>query len=237
MKPNFYTRFRSAVTSLALALLTVILTLGSSSLTSEIHVQVYVDADAVGANNGTSWADAYTDLATAITNTCPGGGEVWVADGTYYPTTMTDRNVSFDLCDDLELYGGFVGTETMLSERDFATNITILSGDIQQNGNSADFSYNVIKAISDGDNARVDGFTVTDGNASLSPGSVQAEGGGLHVENVSLTIANCIFDGLSGSEGGGIYFSSTNAQITNTTVQSSDAVSLGGDCMSPPDRR
>ncbi len=44
---------------------------------------VKVNAAAVGANNGTSWADAYTDLQTALTNTS--SGVIWVVAGTYYP--------------------------------------------------------------------------------------------------------------------------------------------------------
>ena len=228
MNQDVYTRFRTAISRFALALLTVLLTVGLGSVTSELKAQIYVDADAVGNNDGTTWADAYTDLAVAIDMNCPGGGELWVAEGTYYPTTGTVRAESFDLCDNLELYGGFDGTETMRSERDFVTNITILSGDIQQNGSAYDRSYNVITAISAGGNAVLDGFTISDGAANGTSG-VNSEGGGLHVGNFALTIGSCVFDGNIGKRGGAIYFeNSVNSVIQDTEIKNGSASVRGG---------
>jgi hypothetical protein len=49
---------------------------------------IYVKWDAAGANNGTSWEDAYMDLQTAI-GAAIDGDTIWVAGGTYKPTGGT----------------------------------------------------------------------------------------------------------------------------------------------------
>jgi len=63
----------------------------------------YVNDDAHGANTGTSWTDAYTDLHSALT-TAQSGDQIWVAAGRYVG--------NFTLTLGVEVYGGFAGTET-----------------------------------------------------------------------------------------------------------------------------
>src|SRR5262245_44082982 len=103
----------------------------------------YVDDSAPGARSGLSWADAFTDLQVALT-TAQAGDEVWVAAGTYKPTSGTDRTTSFVLVEGVALYGGFAGTETARDERDWAHQLTQLSGDIGVPGDSSDNSYHVV---------------------------------------------------------------------------------------------
>lgn len=78
----------------------------------------YVDADANGSNDGSSWVNAFTDLQDALAATGY-GDEIWVTAGTYRPTDSNDRTKSFALVEGVELYGGFDGTETSRSERDW----------------------------------------------------------------------------------------------------------------------
>lgn len=95
---------------------------------------VFVDAGATGADDGTSWANAYADLQNAITASVS-GDQIWVATGIYTPAVAgSPTSSTFSIPDGVALYGGFAGSEDPntfdLTTRDFATNETILSGDL-----------------------------------------------------------------------------------------------------------
>jgi hypothetical protein len=77
---------------------------------------IYVKHDAAGLNNGTSWANAYTDLEMALLFAMS-GDEVWVARGTYYTSSSNDSSSSFVLNNGVKLYGNFFGNENSISER------------------------------------------------------------------------------------------------------------------------
>lgn len=86
----------------------------------------YVNGAASGANTGATWAAAYTDLQSALTNaSC---SAVWVAQGTYKPTAASDVNANFNIKPNVAVYGGFAGGETSLGARAPATHVTTLSG-------------------------------------------------------------------------------------------------------------
>ena len=127
-----------------------------------------------------------------------GGGEVWVAKGTYHPTDSGDREISFQLKSGVALYGGFAGTERELDQRDWEANSTILSGDISKPGDNSDNSYHVVQGAND---ATIDGFTITGGNAD---GDTSCDKGGGAIANdyqANLNVSNCTFIGNSAAEG------------------------------------
>ena len=186
--------------------------------------QVYVDIDATGNNDGTSWTDAYTNLQDAIDNTnLP--TQIWVAEGTYLPTSGTGNGRTFKLENKVaEIYGGFNGTETALSQRDFRNNVTILSGDLNGDDNTnlshteatrADNSYHVVSIKGTGNGTIIDGFTISDGNANGSNNTscstsatnqdVGGRGGAIIVQpfntgRINVAIQNCILENNTGSE-------------------------------------
>ena len=177
---------------------------------------IYVDKDATtGGNNGTSWADAYTDLQTAITNAVS-GNHIWVAAGTYKPTATASRDIYFEIPNGVELYGGFAGTETDTSQRmDYGAggaNETILSGDIGTEGDNTDNSYHVVYIDDASSTIKLNGLTISDGYA-YGPNDVndhRRDGGGLYFESYggntnTLFISNCIFSDNEGRFGGGIH--------------------------------
>jgi len=201
------------------------------------QAQIFVKADASGANDGTSWADAYTDLSDALANSLE-GDQVWVAAGTYKPGGANPDSTSFyTFPHDLELYGGFAGTETMLSERDWATNETILSGD--HNGDDVDDDFGMNR--NDNSNhvmwltdtvttaSTVDGFTIRNGETEPASDSGNARRGGGILAYGAPAIRNCYFTQNFGHFGGAMYprGSADDIIIENCTFENNRA-SWGG---------
>jgi len=200
----------------------------------------YVNAAlATGANNGTTWADAYqgpTGLVTAIT-AASSGDEIWVAQGIYKPTATTTRSIFFTLKSGVKIYGGFVGTETLVDQRNFVTNVTTLSADLAGNDgppgsftNNADNSYHVVNAASANATAILDGFTVTGGNSNGAGASNQDKGGGiLMLASSNATIRNCSFLYNKCTFGGGAgYINSSSPTFTDCLFQGNQGGSFGG---------
>lgn len=177
----------------------------------------YVKADATGANNGTSWADAYVYLQDAIAASVS-GDEIWVAAGVYTPDMGAgimplDVTRSFQLRDGVAWYGGFNGTEVQREERDWESNVTTLSGDLLKDdgpnfANRADNSRNVVKDVP-GVEAVValDGFTISGGYAS--------EGGGLKTSRADVTVANCTFSANWAARGGAVHDAGVRSRFTD----------------------
>ncbi len=178
---------------------------------------VFVNHAATGASNGQSWANAFTSLQAALAAATP-GDQIWVAKGMYKPAPPGGaRDAAFALKSGVEVYGGFVGNETSLSQRDPVTNITILSGDLNGNdlpgfANTSENSLHVLTALSVDAGAMLDGFTVSGGNANFA-GEELLGGGGLFIADGSPRIHACIFTANSSGEnkpniggfGGAIY--------------------------------
>ena len=157
---------------------------------------IFVDANASGANNGTSWADAYVNLQSALA-AAVSGKQIWVAAGTYKPTGGTDQNATFTLKSGVKIYGGFTGSETLLSERNPSANPTILSGDIGTVDNIDDNSYHVVTGNNANSTALLDGFTITAGNGSYGGGMYNFGG------SASPSLTNVTFSGNIASTDGG----------------------------------
>lgn len=174
-------------------------------LPSVLHVR----ADAAPGGDGISWANAFDDLTACLCAADGSGGavqEIWVKAGTYTSDRGTgDREATFRLREGLAIYGGFDGTETERTQRDWAANVTILSGDIGAGGDGSDNCYHVVDASQLDATAILDGFVITGGNADgVDPhdggGGVLVHGGG------SPTIRNCtITHNHASSFGAGIY--------------------------------
>ncbi|MCK4813972.1 MAG: DUF1565 domain-containing protein, partial [Candidatus Marinimicrobia bacterium] len=146
------------------------------------------------------WAGSYTSLAEAL-NVSQSDDEIWVAAGTYTPGA--NRSDSFILKPGVKLYGGFLGGETNVNDRDVYANASILSGDIGAIANNSDNCYHVVSYNGTLTSTTVvDGFTIRDGNADNGSG-----GGGMLLENgAAPLIRNCKFVQNNTSGGGGAIY-------------------------------
>lgn len=177
--------------------------------------RVYVDENAVGTGDGSSWQDAYTDLTTALkTGVGSTTTEVWIAKGVYTPDA-SDRTISFGIDKKgLAIYGGFAGTETTLSERDPSLNLTVLSGDLSGNDDNTISFTNALRSENSfcvvrisADSTLLDGLTIVDGHAN---GSTGQQGGGALIKDPTvntLNLVDCVFKNNVGTKGGGAVFS------------------------------
>ena len=223
-----------------------------------VHSQIiYVNHLASGLNDGSSWENAFTHLPNAIEQ-ATFGSEIWVAQGVYLPTDDLDAFVSFELKNGVALYGGFVGTETERTMRDWELYPSILSGDLMQNdgadfANMDDNAHSVIFSDKVDNNTILDGFIISGGNAHDTNASSQTRGlsGGAWYNEATFGVSNpiarnCIFTSNQAMYYGGVLYNDggfsgvvnitfENCQfINNRSMDSGGAIynqgSFGGEC-------
>jgi len=151
-------------------------------------------------NGGGSWEDAYTSITTALSSIGDDLYEIWVEKGIY------QEGDTIYIPGRVIMYGGFVGTETFLEERNIADNPTIIDGD---------HIYRCVYNYS-----TIDGFHINNGSASLVDND---RGGGIY--NYYGKITNCILDSNSARLGGGIF---NNSGTIIHCVLNSNSAKLGG---------
>jgi predicted outer membrane repeat protein len=205
---------------------------------------IYVKWNATGNNDGTSWANAYTNLQDALDNQC-GNLDIWVASGTYKPTTdhldsstpPSEQSKTFHFSKDMKIYGGFAGTETQLSQRNWLANATILSGDFAGNDvvfeggntlsitNNGENAFHVLITANLTNAAVIDGFTIQGGNAIgyniflyASKYYDLANGGGMLNAGSSLSLSHLIFTGNAARKFGGGMSNETSSPILNSVL-------------------
>jgi len=187
-----------------------------------------------GANDGSTWANAYqgSNGLQAAMAVAVSGDQVWCAAGSYKPTTGATRSIYFPLRNGVEIYGGFAGTEIGLDQRNIALNVTILSADLAGNDGSniySDNSFHVIDAAGTNTTAVLDGFTVRGGNATGASGNQDRGGGILCVAGASPTVRNCIFrDNRCNFGGGAGYVNASSPVFQDCRFEANQGGSFGG---------
>jgi hypothetical protein len=178
---------------------------------------IRVKKGAAGTGSGDSWTNAVPELRDALPLANP-GDEIWVAQGTYKPTTQPDSSRSFQLRSGVSVFGGFAGTEILRSQRnpDPHTNATVLSGDILDNDSDQfesrdDNPQSLITARNLTEPVTLDGFTIRDGGTVTSSGT---SGGGLSALEATLVLKNLHFTANHASgHGGGASFAKSHLSM------------------------
>lgn len=247
-----------------------------AALLVSLACSLYAHADGVlyvkpgGTGDGSSWEAALGDPQEAIEAAAvdPDITQVWVAAGTYIPNTRpnpvtlfgyeTDpRSVHFSMRNGVEIYGGFLGYETDLSERDFSSNKSIFSGNIGAQDDDLDNAYHVFFHSNDfilDQSAILDGVTITAGaayggtwhhsgagmfndsnkrqiirNVTIKNNSAQRSGGGVYNYNSSPTFDNVIIESNTAyRDGGGMYNHTSNPNLKYVIFDSNFASLFGG---------
>ncbi len=187
---------------------------------------VYVDPSAPAGGDGRDWAHALNDLHTALSPTSL-ATTVWVRGGTY----RTLPGQAFRMTHPMEVYGGFAGHETSLTERIPGLFPTVLSGDVLGNDlpdfiNRGDNTQTVIKVDTNQPApCRLDGFTISGGHAaptfySWGYDDPRHSGAGLHYSGRNgggpLELVNCTFtDNLAWRAGAGVLATHGELRITS----------------------
>lgn len=190
-----------------------------------LRTRIYVDGRAKGADDGSSWDNAYVSLQDAL-DVAQVGNEIRVARGTYKPdigknVVVGDYLVAFELKSGVRIKGGYAGFgHADPNTRNIPVYRTILSGDLNGDDRSVSESHDLYSDILRIDNSfhvvnarNVDSMTLLEGVTVTGGNSI--EGAGIRLIRSSPLISECTIranragqlsgDGLEGwGEGAGV---------------------------------
>jgi hypothetical protein len=141
--------------------------------------QFYVDLNATGAGNGTTWADAFTTIQAGVNAARDAGGnlEVWVAQGTYTDNLHLYQDTNYS---GINLLGGFASGD-VLADRDPDTKVTIMTAAGHRNitiGGNENQPSNVV----------IDGFTLQTTAGQLNGGVHAIYAPNVTLRNLKVTV-------------------------------------------------
>ena len=232
--------YKSVSTLLACALAVAGLAFGPATPARAAGNIYFVGGCILPICGGGSWNTGFLTLQEALA-TAASGDQIWVRMGTYYPDegpgqVNNSRDSTFTLKNGVEIYGGFAGTETQLSQRNLSANTTILSGDIDKNdvvsangfvliGNNA---YHVVTGSGTNNTAILDGFLIRQGQANGVSGFTPV-GGGIMNENGHPTLQNLtLYSNYAELAGAGVYNRESSPALVNVTFNGNHSNGIGG---------
>jgi predicted outer membrane repeat protein len=217
-----------------------------------IFTVVYVDADATGANDGTSWPNAYNFLQDGLADANFTGvrKEIRVGSGIYTPDSNSshpdgtgNRYATFKLANGMAVKAGYAGFGAPNPNvRDIELYETILSGDLAGNDRDvneirellndpcrAENSYHVVTGSGAYHHVVLDGFTIIAGNANdTAVDSPYRVGGGMYNFTGKPIVTNCTFSGNGAVEGGGMFNFGNSPMLADCIFSINRADANGG---------
>jgi hypothetical protein len=172
---------------------------------------IYVNGNISASGGGGSWATAKKTIQEALQLTTDYNfiHSIWIAKGTYSP------NAPLSMKNNIAIYGGFAGTESQLSERNFILNRTIISG-----GNAR----LVFSNSSLNETAVLDGCTISNGYSGYD-----YESGGMANFGAHVTIRNCVFsNNIAENYGAAMMNSRSHPNISNCVFTGNEAKNNSG---------
>lgn len=220
---------------------------------------VYVTPEGAGSMDGSSWSNAiagntpavngYSKLADTLMH-ASAGTYFWIKEGTYFPSADNDREKSFELGQNIRLFGGFTGTESDTNQRIIGLHPTILSGDIGVQGDSTDNTKIILKtadapwenfsfidgivfgyACNDQENALAAGIfnsaSLRLNACNIKNNSNNGNGSGIYSTG-NLRVENCIIEHNTAFIAGGAIYNTGQLTISNSEISHNAAQYYGG---------
>jgi predicted outer membrane repeat protein len=184
--------------------------------------------------DGLTWESGYKTISAALVaagDTSPTVIEIWVKADTY--------NENFWLRNNVHIFGGFIGTESVLSERNYIVNATIIKpSDLTRKIIYRHGANSVKNGILDGfilTGSTIGGVYLNNGNilrhCTITGNTATGNGGGVYMDN-GATLENCLITDNQGNNGGGIAGGHDNTKgflrIINCEIVNNQANSDGG---------
>ncbi|MBN1505699.1 MAG: right-handed parallel beta-helix repeat-containing protein [Sedimentisphaerales bacterium] len=216
---------------------------------------IYVDDNARGLGDGSSWVNAFDHLqdALALARTVQKPVEIRVGQGIYRPDRTVERVgekhgtyvFTFELVEGAVLRGGYAGVLAPdPNVRDVHKYRSTLSGDLGGDDVPTGFPRDLLDVLTPTGNVShvvtgeeltaatvLDGFAITGGRDTAIPRRPAGQGGpGLRLTHANAVITNCWFHGnaIMAGEGGGILSYGGNPTITNCLFTDNHAGWGGG---------
>lgn len=171
-------------------------------------------------SDGSSWANAYTSIQAALT-AAAAGDKIWVQQSTYMIMAEAEQ---LNFKEEVNVYGGFVGNETTLAQRNTNPELTTISHDVNGVGKFRLLTSSALNAATTWDGFTFDGKKV---------------GSGVYL-NSNCNLNNVVVKNgfVSGESGAGVNIGSstkifgtvnlTNSTIKDNTISVTGVPYLGG---------